>query len=98
MKLTDEDIKRLTISKPTKGLEKHTKYGGWGERRIADDNLDSWNKTVKEQMTASLEEIHRLRGGKPIAILFWQEEIDKDTVKMGWFAWTDKKRQTSLPA
>ena len=98
MKLTDEDINRLQVEVPTKELEEYTAYGDFGNSRIVDDDVADYKELVREQARDCLEEINRLRGEVPMAIHFWEEQIDESTIRVGWVAWTDRKHQTLVPS
>ena len=103
MKLTNEDIDRLTIDNPTNELDKYAQYGDFA--RVSNvDNLNTfineYKVLFKEQITMTFEEIYKLRGEEPIAIHFWEGspkrwpntlKIDKDTINIGWTGWTDRK-------
>ena len=97
MKLTDNDIKNLTIDAPTEEIEKLTSYGNFGDSRIVDNDLDLYKELIREQAIITFEEINRLRDEVPIAICFWEKPLDNKTIRVGWTGWTDKKRQASIP-
>lgn len=105
MEITEQLLDSITIDAPTKDLERLTPYGDFVEvsaKDIKDANVKKECRLVlKEQALATIREIHRLRGEKLVAMLFWEKppsSLEKrfappkpGKVNRGWIIWTDRQ-------
>ena len=110
MEITEEFLDSIAIDVPAEDLDNLASYAEFCDVKhdeMDEKDLKQLMGLLKEQAACTLREVQRLRGEKPVAIHVWKNPGPKlakhfapmkpEHDRIGWTAWTDRKRHTLEP-